>query len=201
MLTRGEKYQLLAEKVAYSLAKQYGLKDSDFSIRLWPTNRFEASIKSDDSRGLIRVIIGHVVNPNDSNVIALLHRVLKNVSAIKHGKPGKAIDLYIGLQGRKEEVEREYAEFRSIPSVLKDSECEVTTVIRVTVKHKESGLSMTRDAQFGKVTETITKCRVELSEVVQAVKDNLEKQRLANESNNASSALAVHQDASSLVRE
>lgn len=201
-MTRGEKYQLLAEKVAYSIGKQYGLKDSDFTIQLWPTNRFEAVIKSDDSKGVIRVIVAHVIAPSRPDSIALLHRVLKNVATIKSSKPGKAIDLYIGLKGRKEEVEKEFAQFRQIPSVLKDEECEITTTIRVSVKHKETKLSVTKDCKFGKVGETVIKCRVELSEIVNAVRENLKKQEEAAKTDNTvSPTLTVHTDAHSLTRE
>lgn len=169
-------YQAMIEKAAYTIGRKYGLKDSDFIIRLRITNEYDARIRSGSS-SVIRIDFAHL--PGYKDFWPLMIRTITAVSLVKKAKPGTAIDTYIGLKKRAEQFDAVYGEFKNIAPVLKEEECEIEVVQLVRIKHKETKVVVTKECRFGKITDTVIAARLELTDLVTVLKDELAKRREA----------------------
>lgn len=157
----------LTQRIAYHLAKDYGLGERDFVIKYWPSKKFDYAIKSG---GVIRVYFTHT--PKYEDYETMLRRCLAQVALVKRDKR-TGIVVY-GGSGHPDSLGDEIKKYRQeLPPLLSFEELSFRHLYRVEMKHAATGLIVVKEGAIGKRGVTVSKlmidARIELSDLVNAL--------------------------------
>jgi len=163
--------QHILEAFAYAFGhREFGLKESEFIVRYKSTKRYNFRILGRTGQ-VLYLAFTHV--PDGSPMfITLLRRALKQLKMVKDSQPGTVIDVYDSWQQRKKDINEQF----KIPTLLPKDEIVEREKFTVSVYHKGTGLIVEKECKIGKVQETRLHCWVELSELVDALKEKLSEQ-------------------------
>lgn len=166
----------LLKKFAEREALELGV--TGYVIKLWPSIKFDAKIK----HGIItRIYFTHTVKAVD--IRERLQRLLLDVKRLRETQPGKQIELYYGLKDRSESVRKQFDSVLGVVNgMLRNEEVEEKIEHVVSVRHRETGLIVTRSCKFGDISKSLVSARVELTELVKLVIEKAAIDNAAKES-------------------
>lgn len=157
----------LTQKIAYKLASDYGLKESDFAIKFWWSKRFDYVIKAG---GVIRVYFTHTPKYPDYEV--MLRRCLQQVSIVKRSK-NTSIVVYGAQKELVESIHEEFKEWQELPPLLPYDELVFKTEYKVTMTHRGTGLTVVKEGKIGRkgvsVSRLMIDARLDVSDLVGAL--------------------------------
>jgi len=155
------------QRIAYKLAGDYGLKDSDFVIKFWPSKKFDYVIKAG---GVIRVYFTHT--PKYSDYETMLRRCLQHVSIFKKNKR-TAMVVYGAQKEMFESIRSEFKEWQELPPLLSYDDIVIKTEYKVSLTHRATGLTVVKEGKIGRkgvsVTRLMIDARMELSDLAGAL--------------------------------
>lgn len=157
---------ILLKKIAAKLAPEYGLTDRDFIIRLC----FEPGHKVEMKPGnIIRIYFS--VLPFDDEFDTIIRRTLHRARMVKRSKAVESWHIMneLGKWSTKLAPKNKFD--------IKKEETEVEVFYKVTVKHRATGLMVTREGLVSKntVTKLVAQAREELIDVFEAAQPLLQK--------------------------
>lgn len=157
----------LTQRIAYKLARDYGLKSDTFAIKFWPSKKFDYVIKAG---GVIRVYFTHT--PKFVDYESMLRRCLQQVAIIKKSKSTSVV-VYGAQQAMVESIHNEFKEWQELPPLLSYDEVTFKTEYKVSMTHRKTGLTVIKEGKIGRkgvsVSRLMIDARLELSDLVGAL--------------------------------
>jgi len=168
--------QHILEAFAYAFGhREFGLKESEFIVRYKNTKRYNFRILGKTGQ-VLYLAFTHV--PDGSPMfITLLRRALKQLKIVKDSQPGTAVDLMDSWQRRKQDIHDQF----KLPALLPKDEIVEREKFIVSVYHKGTGLIVEKECKVGKIQETRLSCWLELSELVDALREKIAEQKNAEQ--------------------
>ncbi len=151
--------------IAYKVAKDnFGLTRGDFVIQYFPWRKHAYKINKFGS--VFRCYFG--IFPLDKEFEFYLNRALTALAYAVSTKGGK-LQLAGDLELSKAELKKLAPHWASLPKLAPNDELEITEVYKVIVKHKASGLVITKESKQPKFGPMIIDARIEMAENLDAV--------------------------------
>jgi hypothetical protein len=154
--------EAVERRIAYKLCESYGVRPNSFEFYFVPSNKLNFDVQAG-----VRPIVNFGLLPTESEFDGALRRALQSV---KQAQQNGSLELRSVVEHRREWLNA-IAPDIPIAKIIRAVEVEVETVRKVIVKHKRTGLTVTREAGEGTATwsQLVLLARTELTELVETL--------------------------------